>query len=143
MGYPPRGGIIPGCVYRWIDHTAELELEIRAPTAEKVLAEAAAALRDLLGGADGETAGARTVEVAAGDRPALLAAFLEELVYLAESERLVPVAVRGVELGEGRMRAAVELERGDPPHLVKAVTYHRLAFEPSGDGWRASVVLDV
>jgi SHS2 domain-containing protein len=31
----------------------------------------------------------------------------------------------------------------EPPPLVKAVTYHRLAFAQAGDGYRARVVLDV
>jgi SHS2 domain-containing protein len=130
-------------VYRWVDHTAELELEIEAETPEAVIAEAAAALRELLGGGDGQAAGARPVEVEAGDRAALFAAFVEELVYLAESESLVPTGVGAVELGARRLRAEVELERGEPPHLVKAVTYHRLAFEPRGAGYRATAVLDV
>ena len=128
-------------VYRWVDHTAELELEIEAETAEEVVREAARALAELLG--EGEPAGTRAVEVEAGDRAALLAAFVEELVYLAESEQLVPRAVNDVELRPGRLRAHVELGRGDPPHLVKAVTYHRLAFEPHEHGYRARAVLDV
>jgi len=33
--------------------------------------------------------------------------------------------------------------RGTPPHLIKAVTLHRLVFEPDDGGWRARVVLDV
>jgi hypothetical protein len=34
--------------------------------------------------------------------------------------------------------------RADPPHLVKAVTYHRLAFAPAAaGGYEATVVLDV
>jgi SHS2 domain-containing protein len=130
-------------VYSWIDHTAELELAIEAPTAEEVVAEAAAALAELLGGGRGMPAGTRTIAVEAGDRAALLAAFVEELVYLAESESLIPRAVDAVELGEHRLQAQVELEHGDPPHLVKAVTYHRLAFEPHGAGYRATAVLDV
>jgi SHS2 domain-containing protein len=130
-------------VYRWIDHTAELELEVEASSPEDVLSEAAAALAALLGGGNGEPAGTRAIEVTAGDRAALLAAFLEELVYLAESESLVPTGVQAVELSDRRLEARVELERGDPPHLVKAVTYHRLAFEPHEDGYRARAVLDV
>ena len=128
-------------MYRWIDHTAELEVELEAPTAEGVFAEAAAALGELLGG--GEPAGTRAVEVRASDRAALLAAFVEELVFLAESEGLVPVAVGAVELEDGRARAEVAVASGDPPHLVKAVTYHRLTFEPGGPGYRATAVLDV
>jgi SHS2 domain-containing protein len=130
-------------MYRWIDHTAELELEIEAPTAEEVLAEAAAALAELLGGGGGVPAGTRTIAVEAGDRAALLAAFVEELVYLAESQSLVTTGVAAVELGERRLTAQVEVEQGDPPHLVKAVTYHRLTFEPHAAGYRATAVLDV
>jgi SHS2 domain-containing protein len=131
-------------VYRWIDHTAELELEVQASTAEQVLADAAAALAELLGGAGaGAPAETRTVDVEAGDHAAQFAAFVEELVYLAESESLVPAAVREVELADTRLRAEVDLMRGDPPHLVKAVTYHRLAFEPDAGGWRATAILDV
>jgi len=40
---------------------------------------------------------------------------------------------------EANVRARV----ADPPHLVKAVTYHRLAFEAHGERWRARAVLDV
>jgi SHS2 domain-containing protein len=107
------------------------------------VAEAAAALAELLGGGRGVPAGARTIAVEAGDRAALLAAFVEELVYLAESESLIPSGIDAVELSEHRLQARVELEHGDPPHLVKAVTYHRLAFEPHGAGYRATAVLDV
>jgi SHS2 domain-containing protein len=128
-------------VRRWVDHTSELELELEAPTAEGVFAEAAAALAELYG--PGEPAGERTIEVEARDRAALLAAFMEELVFLADSEALVPRAVPDVDLGDGRVRAVVAVAEGDPPPLVKAVTYHRLTFAPAGNGYRATAVLDV
>jgi SHS2 domain-containing protein len=41
------------------------------------------------------------------------------------------------------MQGRVGGRRGEPPHRVKAVTYHRLAFERRGAGWTATVVLDV
>jgi len=132
-------------VYRWRDHTGELELELEASTAEGVFAEAAAALGELLG--DGEDRGApathRQVEVKAGDRAALLAEWIGELVFLAEVEGLVPRAAEAIELTDGRVQATVGFGAGSPPHLVKAATYHRLAFEPVDGGWRATVVLDV
>ena len=130
-------------MHRWIDHTAELEVELTAPTAEAVFGEAVVAIAELLGGGTGAGAGTRTVEVEASDRAALLAAFVEELVFLAESDRLIATAARAVTLGDGRVRAEVEFEEGDPPHLVKAVTYHRLAFEQGEGGYHATAVLDV
>ena len=55
----------------------------------------------------------------------------------------MPERVERVTLSERHVRARVIGHRGAPPHLVKAVTYHRLSFEPDGDGWRARAVLDV
>ena len=134
-------------MYRWIDHTSEVELEIRAPTERDVLSDALEALAELLGiGADDAPrfrAATRTLLVSAADRPALLAAWLEELVFLAETEGFVATRIADVETSSEELRANVAGVLDDPPPLVKAVTYHRLKFEPADDGYVARVVLDV
>jgi SHS2 domain-containing protein len=131
-------------MYRWVDHTGELELEIGAESEEGTLREAVAALRELLS-EDAELGEPLVLDVSlsAPDRPGLLADWLTELVFLAETEGFVPQDVRSLELEGNRVTAQVEGHRGDPRHLVKAVTLHRLAFEPVDGGWRATVVLDV
>jgi len=132
-------------VYRFVEHTAELGLELAAPTAEGVFEEALAAFRELSGGAgaaDGEPA-AVEVELAAPDRALLLVDWLNELVFLAETEGLVPEAAADLTLAGGRLRASVRGRRGSPRPLVKAVTLSGLRFEREGDGWRAEVVVDV
>lgn len=130
-------------MYRWVDHTAEVELEIEAASEREVLEEATHALADLLGigGARGNER--RRVAVAAIDRPALLAAWIEELAFLAESEGFVATDVVDLSLSHADLTATVAGVLGTPPPLVKAVTYHRLAFEPSGEGYVARVILDV
>jgi SHS2 domain-containing protein len=101
------------------------------------------AMKELLGD-DASGPGRRvTVELEAGDRAALLADWIGELAYLAETERLVPARLAGLELDRTALTAQVEGFWGDPPHLVKAATYHGLVLEPADGGWRASVVLDV
>jgi SHS2 domain-containing protein len=132
----------------WADHVGELELRVTAPAEAGVFAEAALALGELLGEDDDAGPGAglewRDVDAGAADRAALLAGWLDELVFLAETEGFVPAAVEDVVVGPGVVRARVGGRRGAPPHLVKAVTYHRLAFEPAEEGgWRAVAVLDV
>jgi SHS2 domain-containing protein len=130
-------------VFRWVDHTSELELEIEAPSEEGVFAEALAALAELVGDGGGPPV-TRKVEVAADDRALLLVEWLSELVYLSELEELVPERIAALELTEGRLRATVQGHRGRPRHLVKAVTLHRLELTGDDDtGWRARVVLDV
>jgi SHS2 domain-containing protein len=130
-------------VYRWVDHTGELELEIGAQTAEDLFAEALAALAELL---EDDRAGPpqrRRLVVRADDRPALLAAWLDELVFLAETEGLIAERVEELTLGDTGLRALVTARAGEPPHLVKAVTYHRLELAKHQDGWRGRAVLDV
>ncbi len=40
-------------------------------------------------------------------------------------------------------RTHAKARHGAPPHLVKAVTQHRLALARDGAGWRALALLDV
>ena len=130
-------------MYRWIEHTGELELSIEAQTEAEVFADGLGALAELLGDEGGGRRRRREISLAAADRASLLADWLEELVFLAETEDLVPERLESLELGQGSLRAVVEGRRGRPPHLVKAVTYHGLEFARANGGWRAKAVLDV
>lgn len=127
--------------YRWVDHTAELELHVEAPTPELVLQHALRAFAELAGPATGE-AQVHEVELEAPDLAALLAQWLEELVFLAETERFVPEEAEIV-LRNTSLRASARGRAGEPRPLVKAVTYHGLEFAREGGWWRARVVLDV
>jgi SHS2 domain-containing protein len=141
--------------YRWLEHTSELELQIDAASEEAVFELALAAFGELVGenGEDqtarvdgGRARGAlieREVTLAAGDRAALLVTFLEELVYLLETDDLVPERAEHLTLEGERLTATVRGRRGSPRHLVKGVTYNDLAFTPVGDRFAATVVLDV
>ncbi len=130
-------------MYRWVEHTAELELAIEAPTREEVYGEAVRAFAELLD--DGEPGAPVRHEIAASDSDAAtqLADWLEELVYLVETEDFVPQRLVEIELAEQEVRGTVEGHRGRPPHLVKAITYHDLELSPRDGGWQARVVLDV
>jgi SHS2 domain-containing protein len=135
-------------VYRWVDHTAELELRIEGSSEREVFEEALAALGELLAErterADGGEATA-SVEVTASapDRPTLLAEWLSELVFLAEDEGLIPERAERLELSGTDLQATVTGRLLSPPHLVKAVTYHRLGMWEEDETWRARVILDV
>ena len=127
--------------YRWVDHTAELELHIEAPSPALVLQEAMAALAELYDGATGEPETHELV-LEARDLASLLAEWLEELVYLADTRGFVPERAQIV-LRNTSLRADVQGRRGGPRPLVKGVTYHGLEFERGNGGWQARVVLDV
>jgi SHS2 domain-containing protein len=133
-------------MYRWVDHTAELELHLEASTEREVFEEALAALGELLAERSPERQGPDVrldVNASAVDRPTLLAEWLSELVYLVETENLLPQRVERLKLYEDELEATVVGRRASPPHLVKAVTYHRLEMRQEDGSWRATVVFDV
>ena len=130
-------------MFRWVEHTAELELEIEAPSQRAVFDEALRAFADLVRNGEGRPL-ERELEVEADEPALLLVEWLSELVYLSEAEQFVPERIGSLHLGEGTLRATIEGHRGEPRQLVKGVTLHRLELRPDGDtGWRARVVLDV
>lgn len=132
-------------MHRWIEHTSEVELLVEAESKEAVFAEAALALGELLTDESDADNGIvrRELSVRARDLPALLATWLEELVFIAETEGLVPERVVEVDVDAGEARGVIEGRRSLPQTLVKAITYHRLEMWPIETGWRGRVVFDV
>jgi SHS2 domain-containing protein len=126
-----------------VEHTGELELELEAAGEREVFEQGFEAMRELLAAEPAGPGAAHEIELRAPDRAALLADWLAELAFLSETEQFVPERLVSLELAGDALRARVEGIRGEPPHLVKGVTYHRLALEAADGGWRATVVLDV
>lgn len=135
--------------YIWKEHVGELDLEVRGDTEEDVFVEGLRALAEVMAEEDEPAPGggvpATTTQVVAEapDRARLFVAWLNELATLAELEGLAPEDVESLRLEPQRVSADVRARRTWPPNLVKAVTYHQLAFERHDGGWRARVVLDV
>ena len=129
-----------------VEHPGEVRLRLRAATPGDLAALAGRALAELeLGRPPGPARGAwREVAVTGRDREAVLVHWLNELIYLAETECWVAVefAVDRVTETELRMRV-----RGVPvdvaPSRVKAATFHGLRIAPAADGYEAELVLDV
>jgi SHS2 domain-containing protein len=131
--------------HRFLEHTGEVRLQIGAESLAGLLAEAGRALGLLLLGSHEASAATavRTIEVRSRDRDALLVDWLNEILFLAETELWVPVHIE-VDAGEDSLCASV---RGVPVHevrsLVKAATHHGVRIRSDGNGFEAEVVLDV
>jgi SHS2 domain-containing protein len=129
--------------HRLVDHTGELQLELMAPTRSGILEEATIAYGELVSEGREGVLVRRPIVVPATDDAALLAAWLEELVFLGETEGLVPHHVDGLEVDGHTARGTVVGKRGVPRQLVKAATYHALDLSFDGSRWHGQVVLDV
>lgn len=132
--------------HRWVDHTAEVQLQVGASSLAGLLAEAGRALGALLlrGWAAEPSGEARTIEISSVDREALLVDWLNEIIFLAEVESWIAVDFEVLEASDSHLKASV---RGapveDPPALVKAATFHGLAVEEREGGLQAEVIFDV
>lgn len=85
----------------------------------------------------------RVVELEGVDTESLLVAFLNELLYLGESEGLGFDRL-DITLAENHLRAAIQ---GAPIALrkkeIKAVTYHNLVVRHTGKVYTVTIVFDV
>ncbi len=130
-------------MHEWRSHTAEIELVIETASEEEVFVEAAAAFGELVGRDGGGAPTRREVKVEAPDRETLLVQWLEELVFLADTESFVPEGAQELRLDETTVQATLVGRHAAVEPLVKAATYHRLRFAHEDGTWCARVVLDV
>ena len=138
--------------FRFFDHTADVGLELSAPTLPALFEEAALALSAVLS-RSGRVEPRRHVSVSltAPSLEQLLVDWLAELLGRFDVELWVTGGVEvTVDRGDGRcslqaLVAGEPLDRCRHPHAlpVKGITYHRLSVLQTADGWCATIVLDV
>lgn len=130
-----------------LEHTADVGLRLTGDTLAEVFEAAGQGLASLQDAWDPGKGREVTVDVSADDRSALLAAWLDELLFLSEREDGVFGGFRVEHVGEGSLRATVLLAPSAGPREavgIKAATYHRLRLEQMPNGaWSADVYLDV
>jgi SHS2 domain-containing protein len=136
-------------VFRLLAHTADIGLEAKAPNCTELFVAAARGFKALVyGSTPARPVLRREVRLVAGDRAELLVAWLNEILFLGEIDRLVPAAFEIIELTGQTLVAVVTGEPFDPArHVIersaKAVTYHRLLVEERRNGWYARVYIDL
>jgi SHS2 domain-containing protein len=130
-------------------------LDVRGETLADLLATAArATFEQMLEDWPVDTESIREVHAAPipglkGDLGELLVVWLQELLFLFETEHLVPQACDFSVAGPNEVRAEVRFGKFVPGRHrtrleIKAVTYHMLDVHQDGDGvWLARFILDV
>ncbi len=136
-------------MYETFEHTADLGLRARAPDLNTLFAEAAQALFAAVVEDLGTVQPLQRIDVrlAGEEREYLLFDWLRELLYRFDSEHLL-LGRFDVKVSDAGLEAAAWGEPLDPSrhelgHEVKAITYHGLRVEQTGDGWLAEVIVDI
>lgn len=132
-----------------IAHTADWAIRVRAENLTQLFIESARGMNALTGAqppSAAEGPGRRThrsVTLSAPDGESLLVAFLSELVYAAEQERLVFDEFRIQFEGQ---TLKVEMDGAPIASInksIKAVTYHNLQIREIQGGVEVEIVFDV
>ena len=130
--------------HREVEHTADWGLEVWAPDLADLIEEAARGMYELMQVEVSEEVRLhRQLELGADDREQLLVSFLEELLYIADSE---DAAFDGFLLQLVDNNLLARLEGGSivsRSKEIKAVTYHRLAIKKTRRGLKTRIIFDV
>jgi SHS2 domain-containing protein len=132
-----------------IEHPADVGFVAYGRTLEELFENAALAMLTLACELDGvEEKVSRSVQATGSDNEALLYSWLAEVLAAADAEQLVFRRADVTAVGNGRACGTLYGEPFDKTRhqagtYLKAVTYHQLKVERTGEGWRAQVYLDV
>ncbi|GAG12596.1 unnamed protein product [marine sediment metagenome] len=136
-------------MYEFFEHTADLGLRVRAPDLNGLFRDAAAGLFAMIVEQPPETGPSsfREFEIEGSRRDYLLFDWLNELLFVFETERLL-FGDFEVEVGREGLTARTRAWPLDPQrdrtlHEVKAITYHGLRVEQSAHGWLAELIVDI
>jgi SHS2 domain-containing protein len=133
------------------DHTADVGLAIWGSDLDDLFRTAAEGLFDYIVANRSEVLAGenRLVRLKAETSAELLLAWLQELLFLCETEhRLfaafdVCVAADGLSLIAYIQGEPIDPARHQLEHEVKAITQHGLWLRPQANGWAAEVILDI
>jgi len=140
--------------YDFLDHTADVAVELTAESREDLFAEALSAFTDTITEVDHvHTDQERELEVAADNLEELMVEWLGELVYRFDVDGMLFSEVSDLEIEEtddgGFLLTAsahgepYDEERHPLKVEVKGVTYHELKVERTDGSWRGRVIFDV
>ena len=129
-----------------LEHTADVGVRAWAESLEETFRQTTLGFLDV-SGTWMPGAGERvSISVEADDLGGLLVDWLGEVLYLQEVRDVVIAGVQVNGVSEGTATGWVELA-ARPVEIegtaVKAITYHQLAVERHGDGWAATVYVDI
>ena len=78
------------------------------------------------------------------DRESLLVNWLNELIYIQDTKKVIPTDIRFLDLTENELVATIEAKKfSSIDKVIKAATYHQLIIDKTPSGYETTIVMDV
>ena len=135
--------------YRFIDHTGDVGVVVEGGTLEELFQHAAESFFYVITEPENiEGVASRKVSLYAAGQEELLVDWLNEFLYLFDTQGLLFGRFDIERLDEHRLEAIVWGEEYDKKKhpiktTIKAVTFHQLRIEKKNGGWRAQIIFDL
>ena len=134
--------------YKFLAHTADIKFQAFGKSIEEVFENSALAMFNAM--YDGKVKEKKSfkINVKGKDFESLLYNFLEEVLFLFDSEGFFLSKVEKLEIDKENFKLGAEVFGDDTKnykiHLdIKAITYNEMFVKKEGEKWTAQVVLDV
>lgn len=135
-----------GLKFKFIDHEADIGLEIYGKTLEELFINAAYGVFQFIVDAKNKDAEkGKRIDIEGNGE--LLINFLNELLYLWDTEGFIPKEF-SLKIDKNRLTGTVagcvfDPERCSIKQEVKAVTYHKFSLKKENGLYKANIILDV
>jgi len=133
--------------FRFLEHTADVQVECTAETFEALLETAAQAFYAITLSKQYDRRDCdRAVTVTGAEYEDIFLRWLQELIFLLESEHFIATQFQFDPVSDNGIHAHLSGYRGeasDRAEEVKSATYHELEVRKTGKGFLARVIFDL
>ena len=134
--------------WKFLEHTADIRLEVYGATLEDLFVNAALGFTSiLLPEAALSSQTEIEIELKAGSAEELLVDWLRELLFLNQTRKLIMTDARMVAFNETNLFAkvsfAIDSAEAESSFEIKGVTYHGLSIVEKSYGYSARIVFDI
>lgn len=131
--------------FKFLEHTADIKFKVYGSNIEKIFENTALAMSEYLS----EERNARDkiqkkIEISAKNTESLLYSFIDEILFLLDSESFL-VKNAKVKISGEKLTAILKGDKAERYSInhIKAATYAEMKIKENLKGWEAIVVLDV
>ncbi len=133
--------------FHQIEHTADIGLNLRGKNLKYLFESGFYGILDILSNKKPPANEHKTIKITSSDNESLLVDFLNEIIYLVNTERWLPAEIKEMKITSNSLKAVITGSQYNSPDAVKAevkaATYHNLKIRESVDTVETDIYFDI
>jgi len=134
--------------YKFLEHTADIKFQAFGNSLEEVFSNCAVVMSKTICNKKINPKKVKKIKIKGSDLQNLLYTFLEEFLFLFDSEGFILSKILNIKIDSGKLLLDAEISGDSAENYkidsdVKAITYNEMFVRKEKNKWTAQVVLDV